>query len=38
MRGINSFQLLNDGKRWWVISIYWLAETPDNPIPAKYLN
>lgn len=38
MRGINSFQLLNDGKRWWVVSIYWLAETPDNPIPAKYLN
>jgi hypothetical protein len=38
MRGINSFQLWNDGKRWWVISIYWLAETPDNPIPAKYLN
>jgi hypothetical protein len=38
MRGINSFQLLNDGKRWWVINIYWQAETPDNPIPAKYLN
>lgn len=38
MRGINSFQLLNDGKRWWIVSIYWLAETPDNPIPAKYLN
>lgn len=38
MRGINSFQLLNDGKRWWVLNIYWQAETPDNPIPAKYLN
>lgn len=37
MRGINSFQLLNDGKRWWVLSIYWQAETPDNPIPARYL-
>lgn len=37
MRGINSFQLLNDGKRWWIISIYWQAETPDNPIPKKYL-
>lgn len=37
MRGINSFQLLNDGKRWWVISIYWQAETPDNKIPEKYL-
>ncbi|HEX6279130.1 MAG TPA: hypothetical protein VFZ49_03855 [Pyrinomonadaceae bacterium] len=38
MRGINSFQLLNDGKRWWVLNIFWQAETPDNPIPAKYLN
>lgn len=38
MRGINSFQLMNDGKRWWVINIFWLAETPDNLIPKKYLN
>lgn len=37
MRGINSFQLLNDGKRWWVVTIYWQQETPDNPIPAQYL-
>ncbi|MBC7900267.1 MAG: hypothetical protein H7070_09465 [Saprospiraceae bacterium] len=37
MRGINSFQLLNDGKRWWIITIYWQAETPDNLIPKKYL-
>ncbi|MFZ1702611.1 MAG: nuclear transport factor 2 family protein [Pyrinomonadaceae bacterium] len=37
LRGINSFQLLNDGKRWWVLTIYWQAETPDNAIPAKYL-
>jgi hypothetical protein len=37
MRGINSFQLLNDGKRWWVMTIYWQQETPDNPIPAQYL-
>ncbi len=36
-RGINSFQLLNDGKRWWVISIFWQAETPETPIPKKYL-
>ena len=36
-RGINSFQLLNDGKRWWVMTIYWQAETPDNQIPKKYL-
>ncbi|MGB7070564.1 MAG: hypothetical protein WBD22_13805 [Pyrinomonadaceae bacterium] len=37
VRGINSFQLLNDGKRWWVMTIYWQAETPDNPIPKKFL-
>jgi len=37
MRGINSFQLFNDGKRWWVVTIYWQAETADNPVPQKYL-
>lgn len=37
MRGINSFQLINDGTRWWVLTIFWQAETPDNPIPKKYL-
>ena len=37
MRGINSFQLLNDGKRWWVMTIYWQQESPDTPIPAQYL-
>ena len=37
MRGINSFQLLNDGKRWWVITIYWQGETLENPIPKDYL-
>ena len=37
MRGINSFQLLNDGTGWWVITIYWQGETPENPIPNEYL-
>ncbi|MCG8322832.1 MAG: hypothetical protein MI921_25245 [Cytophagales bacterium] len=36
-RGINSIQLLNDGKRWWVVNIYWLSENEKNPIPDKYL-
>jgi hypothetical protein len=36
-RGINSIQLWNDGKRWWVVTIFWQGETPDNPIPSKYL-
>ncbi len=36
-RGINSFQLMNDGSRWWVVNIMWDSERPGNPIPAKYL-
>ena len=34
VRGINSFQLVRqaDG-RWLVQSIFWQAETPDNPLP-----
>lgn len=38
MRGINSFQLWNDGKRWWVLSILWESESKDNPIPGKYID
>ncbi len=34
-RGVNSFQILNDGKRWWIVSILWDSERPDNPIPAS---
>ena len=37
MRGINSIQLFHDGSRWWVLSIYWLAESPTTPIPPEYL-
>lgn len=37
-RGINSFQLLKDGDRYWVVQILWDAETPTTPIPAKYLS
>ena len=36
-RGINSIQLLDDGTRWWIVSVYWDSERPDNPIPARYL-
>jgi hypothetical protein len=35
-RGINSIQLLNDGKRWWVLSILWDEERPDNPLPREF--
>jgi hypothetical protein len=37
-RGINSFQLFNDGTRWYIVTIYWNAERPDLKIPAQYLN
>ena len=36
-RGINSIQLWNDGKRWYVVTIFWEGERPDNPIPARYM-
>ncbi len=36
-RGINSFQLMNDGERWWVVSVFWQAEGPNFPIPEKYI-
>jgi len=34
-RGINTFQLANDGARWWIISISWEAETPAFPLPPE---
>lgn len=36
-RGINSIQLLHDGTRWWVVSIFWDSEREGNPIPDRYL-
>jgi len=36
-RGINSFQLFNDGSRWWILTVYWEAEDPAHPLPEKYL-
>lgn len=36
-RGINSFQLMHDGGRWWVVTIYFTSERPGLPIPAKYI-
>jgi hypothetical protein len=36
-RGINSIQLFHDGNRWWVMSVLWDNERPDNPLPGEYL-
>ena len=37
MRGINSFQLFHDRRRWWILTIFWQQENPEEPIPEKYL-
>jgi hypothetical protein len=36
-RGINSIQLLKDGDRWWIVTVFWDAERPGNTLPAQYL-
>jgi hypothetical protein len=36
-RGVNSFQLFNDGSRWWILTVYWEGEDPSHPLPEKYL-
>jgi hypothetical protein len=36
-RGINSIQLMNDGKRWWIVTVFWQGEDEKNPLPQKYL-
>lgn len=35
-RGINSIQLLWDGKRWWIMNVFWDSERPGNPIPSDF--
>src|SRR5437868_561448 len=36
-RGINSIQMMDDGKRWWIVTVFWQAEDEKNPLPAEYL-
>jgi hypothetical protein len=36
-RGINSIQLYNDGKRWWIVNLLWHAEGDKYPLPERYL-
>ncbi|MEM9170747.1 MAG: hypothetical protein AAGC56_13970 [Pseudomonadota bacterium] len=33
LRGVNSFQLIRHEGAWRVMTIFWQAETPDNPVP-----
>jgi hypothetical protein len=36
-RGVNSIQIVEDGRRWWIVSVTWDTERPDKPIPSDYL-
>ena len=36
-RGINSFQLVHNEGRWWIVSIIWDEESGAGPIPTDYL-
>lgn len=36
-RGVRSMQLLRDGNRWWIASVTWDVERPDNAIPSQFL-
>lgn len=37
LRGINSIQLFHDGKRWWIINVFWKQESETDSIPERYL-
>lgn len=36
LRGINTFQLFNDGKRWWITYCSYEEESTAGKIPAEY--
>ena len=36
-RGVNSLELFYDGSRWWIASVSWDSERPNNPIPKELL-
>lgn len=36
-RGINSIQLYNDGKRWWIVNVLWRGEDAHLALPERYL-
>lgn len=36
-RGINSFQLMNDGQRWWIVTIFWEGESKEVPLTPEML-
>lgn len=36
-KGINSFQLVHDGNRWWIFSILWTNDRNGVEVPEAYL-
>tara|TARA_B110000046_G_C12940591_1_gene375580 strand:- start:118 stop:618 length:501 start_codon:yes stop_codon:yes gene_type:complete len=34
-KGVNSFQLINDGKRWWIKSLLWTSDNNGIKIPEQ---
>ena len=36
-RGVDMFQLYNDGTRWWIVAVVWDKESKDNPIGPELL-
>lgn len=36
-RGITSYELLFDGERYWIMSMFWTAEDDRYKVPARYL-
>ena len=36
-RGINGIQLLKHQGRWWIVTVFWVDESKDNPIPEEFL-
>lgn len=37
-KGITSYDLFFDGERYWIMSMFWVAENERYKIPAEYLN
>lgn len=35
-KGINSYQLMYDGNRWWITSILWTSNSNGVPLPEGY--
>lgn len=35
-RGINSYQLIYDGQRWWITSLLWTSDRNGVKLPEKY--